>query len=74
MTRPVPAWFLDPEDAFNAYLERSTNYFAAVEAAGGTPWHEHDESRRRSLFFRRYTRPAPPEGLLTDLADIRRAG
>ena len=74
MTQPVPISQLDPEDAFDAYIERSTNYFTAVEAAGDTPWHRGDVDRRRELFHRRYTRPAPPEGLLTDLADIRRPG
>lgn len=72
MTQPVPISQLDPADAFAAYVERSTNYFAAVEAAGDTPWHRGDVDRRRELFNRRYTRPAPPEGLFTNLEEIRR--
>jgi len=63
---------LSPEDRFRAYLTHSEPYTAAVETAGDTPWHAYDESRRRSLFFRRYTRPAPPEGLFNNLEDIRR--
>lgn len=74
MPNRVPIWHLDPEDRFDAYVERSTNYFAAVEAAGDTPWHEGDVERRRALFDRRFVKPAPPAGLSTDLRVIRRAG
>lgn len=31
-----------------------------------------DTPERRALWFRRYERPAPPEGLLTSYADITR--
>lgn len=69
----TPIWHLDPADRFDAYVERSTNYFAAVEAAGDTPWHEGDVERRRALFNRRFTKPAPPAGLFVNPKEIRRA-
>lgn len=46
-------------------------YEAAVIANGGTPWTTSIEERR-AFWMRRYTRPAPPQGLFTDLADIRK--
>ena len=73
-TRPVPISKLDPADAFAAYLERSEPYFDTVAANGDIPWHEGSLEKRRELFDRRWTRPAPPEGLFTELADIRRPG
>lgn len=63
---------LSPEDRFSTYLTHSEPYVAAIAAAGGTPWHDGDTERRRALFFRRYHRPAPPEGLFHNLEDIRR--
>lgn len=52
---------------FEEWLERVT----AREAELGTvPWTD-DIEERRQLWERRYTRPAPPQGLFTELADIR---
>lgn len=65
---------LSPEDRFRAYLTHSEPYFETVEANGDTPWHRGDVDQRRELFDRRYTRPAPPEGLFNNLEDIRRPG
>lgn len=65
---------LSPEERFRAYLERSEPYFETVAANGDTPWHGGSLEKRRELFDRRWTRPAPPEGLFTELADIRRPG
>lgn len=73
MSVRTPIWHLDPADRFDAYVERSANYFAAVEAAGDTPWHESDVDRRRELFMRRFTKPAPPAGLFVNPAQIRGA-
>lgn len=73
MSAPRPISELAPEDRFDAYVERSANYFAAIEAAGDKPWHEGDLDRRRELFNRRFTRPAPPAGLFVNPAEIRRA-
>ncbi|MGV0811745.1 hypothetical protein ABQF34_07250 [Mycolicibacterium boenickei] len=84
--RQVPVWHLDPADRFDAYVERSTNYFAAVEATGDMPWFADDGRRaevaqllgadgatglRRALFNRRFTKPAPPAGLFVNPAQIR---
>ncbi|QZH60488.1 hypothetical protein K1X22_01255 [Mycolicibacterium farcinogenes] len=90
MSAPRPISELAPEDRFDAYVERSTNYFAAIEAAGDKPWwqdseklsaleragttgtaSEGDVERRRALFMRRFTRPAPPGGLFVNPAEIR---
>lgn len=68
----TPIWHIDDhEERFQTWLERSENYTAAIEAAGGTPWHEGDVDRRRDLFMRRFAKPAPPEGLFVNPADIR---
>jgi hypothetical protein len=50
------------EERYQAYLEHSASYFAAVEANGGQPWF-NSEDERRELFYRRYTQPRPPAGL-----------
>lgn len=44
----------DREAAFQRYPESSVPYFDAVDAAGHTPWHNHDIEARRALFYRRY--------------------
>lgn len=58
-------------EAFERYVGLTTDYFAKIEAEGDTPWHDNDTKQRRALFDQRYTRPAPPEGLHSTLADIR---
>ncbi|QQW33204.1 hypothetical protein [Mycobacterium marinum] len=55
-------WFADSEKL--AALERSG--MAGIATA-------EDIGKRRALFMRRYTRPAPPAGLTNDLAVIRRS-
>lgn len=78
-TVPPPLWTFDPADrsihereaAFQRYLEQTANYFAAVVERGDSPWFSSQEERRE-FWFRRFRRPDPPEGLFTDLADIRR--
>jgi hypothetical protein len=50
----------DREAAFQFYLERSTPYNAAIEAAGDEPWHAGDIETRRALFMRRYSKPRAP--------------
>ena len=50
------------EQAFQAYLERSAPYVAAVEAAGDEPWHGGDIEARRELFMRRYRATCSGEG------------
>lgn len=67
--RPISE--LAPEDRFDAYLERSENYMAAITAAGDEPWHAGDVERRRELFMRRFTKPAPPAGLFVNPDQIR---
>ncbi|OCB36992.1 hypothetical protein A5675_17345 [Mycobacterium malmoense] len=53
----------DRGETFRRYLDSTVEYNAAIETAGDEPWHAGDVERRRELFNRRYTRPAPPEGL-----------
>jgi hypothetical protein len=58
-------------DAFEDWwLTYGEPYEAAVIERGGTPW-TTDLDERRVLWGRRFTRPNPPQGLLTDLEDIR---
>ncbi|MCP3811379.1 hypothetical protein B7435_23670 [Mycolicibacterium peregrinum] len=69
----TPIWKItDPEERFQTWLERSANYNATIEAAGDTPWHGGDVDRRRELFMRRFTKPAPPAGLFVNPEEIRR--
>lgn len=56
----------DREAAFQAYVESTVEYFAAIEAAGDEPWHKDDIDARRELFYPRWIRPAPPAGLFVD--------
>lgn len=67
MSRTVPNE-AEREAAFQRHVESTVNYFAAVEAAGDTPWFRSEDKlsklglsglseidARRSLFFRRWT-------------------
>lgn len=54
------------EAAFQSWWEtHGQPYQDAVLERGGTPW-TLDIDERRDLWMRRYTRPAPPEGLRID--------
>lgn len=59
------------EEHYRDWRERHDAYLSAVADNGGVPW-THDEDERRDLFFRRYQRPAPPQGLSNNLTEIRR--
>lgn len=59
---PVPA-----HDPFEVWLARVE---AHEKSTGREPW-TRDPEERRMLWERKYSRPAPPVGLFTDLADIR---
>lgn len=50
------------EQHYRDWLKRSEAYFQAIADAGDAPWFGSD-TERRELFFRRYTRPAPPDGM-----------
>ena len=52
--RPSSRTEAERELAFQRYIESTTNYFAAIEAAGDRPWF-NSEAERRDLYFRRYT-------------------
>lgn len=71
MSRRVPTE-AEREAAFQRHLETTVNYFAAVEAAGDTPWFRSEDKlarlglsglsdieARRALFMRRFQRPKP---------------
>jgi hypothetical protein len=64
------------EQSFQRYLASKVEYVAKIEANGNTPWFKDpekltklgisggtEEDRRRGLFMRRYTRPAPPQSI-----------
>lgn len=58
---------------FDTWWENSGQHWHAKRVSeGGEPWTD-DVEERRDLFDRKYTRPAPPEGLYTELVDIRGA-
>ena len=59
-------------EAFASYVENSAPYNDAVVAAGEQTWHQGNLGRRAALYYRRWTRPAPPVGLTLDLNVIRR--
>jgi hypothetical protein len=60
------------DHAFDSWWEtHGQPYEAKVIENGGQPW-TRDIDQRRELWERRYTRPAPPAGLLTDLSKIRK--
>jgi hypothetical protein len=73
MTDPQPLWRAQAEGereaAFQAFLERTIPYFEKVEAEGDEPWFSTVEERR-TLFMKRFSRPAPPMPLKS-LAEIR---
>lgn len=50
------------EQHYQDWLKRSEAYFQAIADAGDAPWFGSD-TERRELFFRRYTRPTPPQGI-----------
>ncbi len=71
------------EAEFQQFLVDKQPYFQVVRDAGDVPWFEDPVKlarlgitstgvdARRELFMRKFQRPEPPNGLHTNLSDIR---
>ncbi|WP_139807384.1 hypothetical protein [Mycobacterium avium] len=71
-TRDAPLLERTNALTFEGWWEKhGQHYEAAVIEAGGTPW-TTDIEERKALWHRRYQKPPPPPGLLSDLDLIRR--
>lgn len=71
LQRTVPYYEKVAADGDLAWFAKGDPRHAAVAAKLGQPEDTTELDLRRSLFMRRYERPAPPQGLTLDINRIR---